>query len=128
MTERMTPSEYRELKAEKPSKYRNKKVVVDGHRFDSKKEASRYLVLKARQEAGEISHLELQPRFNLRILDRPVTYTSGRRAYYVADFAYFDGSKRVIEDVKSPATKTQVYKLKKAVVEAMLPAVKIVEV
>jgi hypothetical protein len=48
----------------------------------------------------------------------------------VADFAYFDPSRerRIVEDVKSPATKTPLYKLKRALVEAIYPAVKIVEI
>lgn len=132
MIERMSAAEFREeQKASKPSKYRNKKVRVGGHLFDSKREAQRYLMLKARQDAGEISHLELQPVFKLKVGDRPVLirskgFPNGRQAKYVADFAYFDGDRRVVEDAKG--FRTPEYKLKKAIVEAMHPAVKIVEV
>lgn len=131
MTERMSAAEYREGKPRKPSKYGNKKVRVGSHVFDSKREAQRYLMLKARQDAGEISHLELQPVFKLKVGDRPVLirskgYPNGRQAKYIADFAYFDGHKRIVEDAKG--FRTPEYKLKKAMVEAMFPAVKIVEV
>lgn len=111
-------------------KFRNQPVEIDGHRFDSKKEANRYCELKLLQKAGEISHLELQPKFKLLVNGSALKYESGRQAVYIADFAYFNPSigKRIIEDVKSPATKTPVYKLKKALVEAIFPAVKIVEI
>lgn len=133
MTERMSAAEYREGKPRKPSKYGNKKVRVGSHVFDSKREAQRYLMLKARQDAGEISHLELQPVFKLKVGDRPVLirskgYPNGRQAKYIADFAYFDGHKRIVEDVKTKGTATPLYKLKRALVEAMYPAVKIQEV
>lgn len=135
MTETISAAEYRAEKPGKPSKYRNKKVVVAGHRFDSKKEAQRYLMLKARQDAGEISNLELQPVFRLKVGDRPLLirskgYPNGRQAKYTADFAYWDHAqeKRVVEDCKSKATRTEAYVLRKAIVEATYPAVKIVEV
>ena len=48
------------------NKYRNKKVIVDGKEFDSKKEGDRYKKLRLLERAGEISDLELQPRFLLQ--------------------------------------------------------------
>lgn len=132
MTKPISAQEYREqTRPSRKSKYGAKRTMVDGILFDSKAEAARYGYLKARQEKGEISHLELQPSF--KIYDRhgnPIRYDSGRQAVYKADFAYFDPAqnKRVVEDVKSKATRTPVYKLKKALVEANFPAVKIVEV
>lgn len=113
-------------KPQKKSKYGNTKVQIGGLKFDSKREATRYKVLRAREEAGEISHLELQPRFKLRCGDRPVIFDSGRQAVYVADFSYFEGEKRIVEDSKG--FRTPEYKLKRAIVHAMHPAVKIIEV
>lgn len=124
---RITAAEYNAINVKRP-KYGNKRTLVDGIKFHSMKEAERYIELKRLVEAGEISHLELQPRFILQIGGKPITYESGRKAEYRADFAYFDGNKRIVEDVKSPATKTQVYKLKRALVEAIYPAVKIIEI
>jgi hypothetical protein len=114
----------------KAQKFRNQPVEIDGKRFHSKKEGKRYLELKLLQQAGEISHLETQPRFKLVVNGAPLKYESGRTAFYVGDFAYFCAAreKRIVEDVKSPATKTPLYKLKKALVEHIYPAVKIVEV
>ena len=80
------------------TKYRSKKVEVDGLRFDSKKEAARYGELKLLQTAGEIRDLQVHPRFDLIVNGHKV-------CYYEADFAYFPkGAKgahqRVVEDVK----------------------------
>ncbi|MBD9455934.1 DUF1064 domain-containing protein [Rhizobium sp. RHZ02] len=112
------------------TKYKAQPVTIDGIRFASKKEANRYCELRLLLKAGEISHLEIQPRFKLLVNGSPLKYESGRSAVYIADFAYFDPSRerRIVEDVKSPATKTPLYKLKKALIEAIYPAVKIVEI
>lgn len=132
MTARLSSQEYRAQTAKpKRNKYGAKRTVIDGILFHSKAEASRYVFLREREKRGEISHLELQPSFKLCGKDGlPLRYESGRQAVYRADFAYFcpEQNKRVVEDVKSKATKTQLYKLKKALVEANFPAVKIVEV
>lgn len=131
MSEQMTAKQFREtVKAPKPSKYRNRQTVVDGIRFDSAKEARRYGELKAAETAGLISDLELQPEFLLEIGGRPVLqksrgYPNGRRVKYVADFRYTRDGIAVIEDVKG--MKTPLYKLKKAVVEAIY-GIKIQEV
>lgn len=129
MTDRMTAEQFKAAtKPAKRPKYGNRRVVVDGITFDSIAESKRWQELRQMEEEGLISHLERQPRFNLRSGTNPVRYPSGRQAFYKADFAYFDGNKRIVEDVKSKATKTDVYKLKRAIVEAMHPAVTITEV
>lgn len=92
--------------------YINKKVVSDGIKFDSKKEARRYQDLLLMQRAGEISDLELQPKFELV---KGVKFDGDARAKpavrYFADFAYTDTAtgKRIVEDVKSPVTKEKPY-------------------
>ena len=48
------------------NKYFNKKVMVDGIKFDSKKEANRYEQLKILKQSGLIKDLELQPVFVLQ--------------------------------------------------------------
>lgn len=69
------------------NKYYNKPTVIDGIKFDSKKEAQHYMELKLLQRAGEISNLELQPRFLLQegFKKNGKTY---RKIEYIADFAY----------------------------------------
>lgn len=94
------------------NKYGNKKVVVDGYTFDSKKEARRYGELKLLVRAGKIKDLVLQPKFELIPTIRTEDETL-RKVSYIADFKYIDleSGKVVVEDVKG--FKTSVYLLKK---------------
>lgn len=93
------------------SKYKNKKTVVNGITFDSKKEARRYLELKKLKDAGFIDDLELQVKFVL------IPKQEGEReCSYIADFVYKNKQtgETIVEDVKSsPRYKTDVYKIKK---------------
>lgn len=102
----------------KESKYRNRKVRLDGYVFDSKKESERYLQLCAMQRQGLIRELSVHPRFQISVNNEPV-------CSYQADFSYLkvkNGEKFdfVVEDVKSKATKTDVYRLKKKLMKAVL--------
>lgn len=108
-------------------KYKNSKICVDGIKFDSKREAGRYLQLKAMEQAGEITGLKRQVKFELIPTQRaPSTevYRAGpqkglpkpgavleRPIYYIADFTYSQDGKQVVEDAKGFRTKD--YKLKK---------------
>ena len=49
----------------KKSKYRANKTSIDGHTFDSKKEADYYCELKLKLHAKEINGFCLQPTFIL---------------------------------------------------------------
>ena len=99
------------------NKFNAVKTDVDGHRFDSKKEARRYVGLKAMQDRGKISNLVLQPRFEL--IPKFVT-PQGEKIQamtYSADFMYsvtdeYGISIDIVEDVKSVATQTQVFIIK----------------
>ena len=105
----------------KKSKYFAIKTEFDGITFDSKLEASRYKILKERQDKHEISDLEVQ-------IDFPCVITvDGKDKHickYIADFKYknYHGD-WVIEDTKGIIT--QVFSLKKKLVEALYPGVKI---
>jgi len=114
------------LSKPKQSKYKSRKVTIDGITFDSVKESKRYVQLRALLEQGEISHLELQPVFKIYCGGVPVRYDSGRQMTYRADFSYFDGQHRIVEDCKG--YKTREYLMKKALVHACYPAVRIKEV
>lgn len=81
-------------------KYGNKKTVVDGIQFDSKKEAQRYCELKLLQRAGVIKELELQKEFELIPTQRIDGKVVERACKYKADFAYLQNGKLVVEDVK----------------------------
>ena len=100
------------------SKYRAVKTTVDNITFDSKREAARYCELKLLLRAEKIRNLEIQPKFNFR-LDGDRIFT------YRGDFAYFEGDRRIIEDVKG--VRTAVYKLKKKLIEAQFK-IKVTEV
>lgn len=94
------------------NKYNAKKATVDGHTFDSKREAERYCELKLFLRAKEIKNLELQPRFLLQDGFVDKEGNEHKKIEYVADFMYVDKSeKTVVEDVKGVLT--DVYKLKK---------------
>lgn len=92
-----------------PSKYHAKKATVDGITFDSRKEAGRYLTLKAMEEDGLIGNLRRQVRYEL-IPAFDVDGKHYRPVFYVADFVYTADGKEVVEDVKG--MKTDVYRLK----------------
>jgi hypothetical protein len=116
----------------KPSKYRNKRVIltadgtlfevdelkrhniddVKGIKFDSKSEARYYLSLLQMQRDGEIIQIELQPVFILQ--EKP-------RIKYVADFEvkWADGTVEVL-DVKG--VQTAAFRLKSKLYKAMHPS------
>ena len=105
------------------SKYLNKKVVVDGIEFSSKKEAKRYQDLLLLSKTGEISNLRLQVPYELIPAQRePDTIgsrggvkpgkTIERSVVYVADFVYTDkDGNTVVEDVKGYRGKTGAYSI-----------------
>lgn len=106
-------------------KYGNKPTVIDGVRFDSAKEARRYRELLIAQRAGEITGLECQPSFALTTED--VHGRSVKICTYKGDFRYRKDGLVVVEDVKSAATRTPVYRLKKKLMNALL-GIEIVEI
>lgn len=87
--------------------------MIDGIKFDSKKEANRYQELKLMQRAGIIRDLQRQVKYVLipsqkgddgRVIERPCTY--------IADFVYIDeNGKTVVEDTKG--YRTNDYKIKR---------------
>ena len=107
------------------AKYKNKKIVIDGVEFDSKKEAEYWLVLRHREQAGEIENLRRQERY-LLIPKQP----GERASHYVADFAYYDRrhDQEVVIDVKSAFTrKLPVYVLKRKLM-LFIHGIKVVEI
>lgn len=114
MQEHWTVSEYKNYK-EKKSKYGAKKTSIDGHSFDSEKEANRFIELKMLEKQGIIKDLELQPEF---VLQETFKYKDKiiKQICYYADFKYYDldTKQEIVEDVKSEITKKdKVYVLKK---------------
>ena len=84
------------------TKYRNKPIVVDDIRFDSKAEARRYEVLKLLRAAGKIKWFTRQVPF----------YLPGGIVYR-ADFLEVDSNGQVtITDVTGIMTRVKINKLK----------------
>ena len=108
--EEMTAEEYRTLTA--PRKYGNKKVIVDGYTFDSIAEARRYEQLCLMENAGAISDLRLQPRYELQKAFTDNDGVKHRAIVYVSDFQYRENGLRVTEEVKGKATKEYLIKKK----------------
>lgn len=97
------------------AKYNNRKTVIDGIQFDSKKEAEYYVKLKTLESAGEIDDIQLQVPFVLQPSFKAAQYggrKTERAITYIADFVvrYADGHVEVV-DVKG--IKTDVYMLKR---------------
>lgn len=93
--------EYNEKKLKK-SKYRSQKTSIDGHTFDSKKEAEYYCELKNRLRANDIKGFCMQPIFIL---------ADGLK--YKADFIIFNNDNTTeIVDVKGVRTKEYIAKKK----------------
>lgn len=114
------------------AKYGNKKVIIDGMTFDSRKEYNRWKELKLLESAGVIRQLERQVVFGLI----PAQYEHGgdhtrnkgkcieRAVNYKADFTYqlikpVKGDEKymtpagwVVEDVKGVRTKEYILKRK----------------
>jgi len=103
----MTAAEYRSQSGSpaKPRKYRNKPVVIDGIRFDSKAEGKRYCELKALEGAGVIRDLRRQISYELNAGEAVI-------CRYRADFDYIEAAtgEPVTEDVKGVETRD--FKLK----------------
>lgn len=106
------------------TKYNAKKTIADGQTFDSKKEALRWLELKAMQERGEICHLSRQVKFLLIDAQREPDTVGARggvkkgkllerEAAYIADFTYRDvEGNLIVEDTKGVKTPDYILKRK----------------
>ena len=117
------------------SKYRSRKITVDGVTYDSKKEYRRWKELCLLQKAGKITDLERQVPFELipaqkRIVETGERYkrndpargiragdpktkvvTLEQSCVYVADFVYRQDGRQVVEDTKG--VRTADYKIKR---------------
>lgn len=93
-------------------KFRNKPTTLGGLRFASQAEARRYGELLLLERAGIITNIICQPKV-------PLSVNGVLIGHYVGDFSYRSQNALVLEDVKSPATRTPLYRLKKRLVKAI---------
>lgn len=109
----------------KTNKYSNRKVVVDGVTFDSKREANRYQELLFLERVGEIKNLKTQVKYTLIPSQFEKVWNPRKNAFergkclerecsYVADFVYIDlkTGDIVVEDTKGFKTKDYIIKRK----------------
>jgi prophage tail gpP-like protein len=105
----------------KPSKYRNRKVIVDGKVYASGKEYLRFKELELLERAGKIQNLKRQVDYLLipaqfgMVVD-PETGLRKRKCLeracsYIADFTYTENGQLVVEDTKG--FRTADYKIKR---------------
>ncbi len=95
------------------NKYKAIKTEVDGITFASKREARYYADLKLLERAGEITHLELQPKF-------PLVVNGKKVCTYIADFMFRDKDGQLkVWDVKGVITPT--FQIKRKLTEALYP-------
>ena len=103
------------------NKYRNVKITINGHKFDSKGEAARWFELVMLQKAGKISDLKRQVPFTLLDAFKDSDGKTVRAVKIVVDFGYTENGGEVVEDFKSPATRTPVFRLKKKLFQHRYP-------
>lgn len=107
------------------SKYGNHRVFRYGQWFDSEHEAGRFFELSLLQRNGDIKELRTQVPFELIPTQREPDIIGKRggvkpgkciekSCVYYADFVYKTKTgETVVEDAKSPATRTEAYKIKR---------------
>ena len=87
------------------NKFKNHRVKNILGNFASKLEYKHYLLLKAKEQKGDISHLKKQVRIKL-----------GRskecKVYYVADFVYYDNIEKIWVVMDSKGKPTDTFKVK----------------
>ena len=95
------------------NKYGNIKKIVNGHTFDSIAESRMYQNLLLLEKAGKITHLTLQPSFELI---PSYVNAAGERIHpltYRADFQFYDTEINRTRVVDCKGFKTKEYRLKK---------------
>lgn len=105
--------------ARRPSKnkYGAKKTQVGEVKFDSKKEATRWMELQLLERGGEISDLRRQVKVELIGQYRPLFTRTGRKMKLTFDFAYIEDGVQYYEDAKGYPTRD--YEVRVAVARAM---------
>lgn len=108
------------------NKYGNRKVEVDGHMFDSRREARHYIYLRDLLRKGLIRDLRMQVPYelipdiyetqivHLKTKDKTVEKCVQKAVHYVADFVYTDVAtgKEIVVDTKGFRTKDYILKKK----------------
>ncbi len=112
--------------SKRSNKYSAKRTILNGIKFDSKREAKRWAELCLLERAGEISDLRQQVPLMLEGRNGPLLTRTGRRMRLTVDFAYTDlvSGLTVYEDAKGVPTRD--YEVRRAVAAAQ--GVEVIEV
>lgn len=98
------------------NKYGAKPVTVNGQAYRSKREPKRHTELQLLARAGLITELRREVPFELLGSQRRDDGGVEQPVTYVADYVYRDrekGDQLIVEDVKSKATRTRDYVIKR---------------
>ena len=87
------------------NKFKNKRVKNNLGNFASKLEYKHYLLLKANEQKGDISHLKKQVRIKLG-------KSKECKVYYVADFVFYDNINKIWVVMDSKGKPTDTFKVK----------------
>jgi hypothetical protein len=109
------------LPAKRRNKYRARGVRMGGEYFGSQKEANRWLELQQAEKAGVVRNLKPHPEFPLWVIAaNGEVITVGK---FTADSSYELKDRGhwvpIVEDVKAPPSRTEAYRLRKRIVEAI---------
>ena len=102
------------LSKPKRAKYGNRKVMIDGILFDSKREAAYYSELKIREKAGEVTGVEMQRPFALLGANGTLMAT------FRADFCFWDNAAGRFRCIDVKGFDTPVGKLKRKMMKGLL--------
>lgn len=110
MSIRMTEKEFNNLignkNCNKPNKFHNKKIKVDGVVYDSTKEYERHCYLQLLEKSKDICNLRFHDKKDqITLIDDPVVR-------YIPDFCYDEDGKHIVEDFKGVQTKEFILKKK----------------
>ena len=87
------------------NKFKNKRVKNNLGNFASKLEYKHFLLLKAKEQKGDISHLKKQVRIKLG-------KAKDCKVYYVADFVFYDNINKIWVVMDSKGKPTDTFKVK----------------
>lgn len=96
------------------SKFKNKKIIVNGVQFDSIGEGLRYSELAWAEDKLIILHLRIKTKYPLLVNGIEVCHYEDDFSYMITNLAYLD--QRTIEDYKG--RRTAIFNLKKKMFEA----------
>lgn len=97
---------------------RARRCDIHGRWFASMKEGKRYLELKMLERSGDIADLRCQVEYDLTVISI-IDHRPHCVGHWTADFTYHRAGQIVVEDTKSKATRTQTYRLRKKMFQAI---------